>query len=63
VTTTPDSKDTVKKVLDENDVDFIFASFTEVRGKSSAKLVPAAQLDNLFSSGAGFAGYAAGGIG
>jgi glutamine synthetase len=63
VTTTPDSKDTVKKVLDENDVDFIFASFTEVRGKSSAKLVPAAQLDNLFSSGAGFAGYAAGEIG
>src|SRR5699024_4417266 len=47
----------------EHDIEFIFASFTEVQGKSSAKLVPASQVEELFSEGVGFAGFAAGQIG
>ncbi|MGM0929672.1 MAG: type III glutamate--ammonia ligase [Actinomycetota bacterium] len=51
------------KTIEDQDLEFIFASFTEVRGKSSAKLVPASQVESLFTSGAGFAGFAAGEIG
>ncbi|MDI3329186.1 MAG: type III glutamate--ammonia ligase [Micrococcus sp.] len=58
-TTVPD----VKTVVDQCSIDFIFASFTEIRGKSSAKLVPSSQVDKLFTDGAGFAGFAAGEIG
>lgn len=53
----------VRRLVQEHDIEFIFASFTEVRGKSSAKLVPADHLDELFAHGAGFAGFAAGDIG
>lgn len=53
----------VRRLVDENNIDFIFASFTEVKGKSSAKLVPASYLEQLFAEGAGFAGFAAGDIG
>lgn len=57
------SLDAFKATLEQNDIEFIFASFTEVRGKSSAKLVPASHVDGLFADGAGFAGFAAGEIG
>lgn len=50
-------------MVDEHDIEFIFASFTDVLGKSSAKLVPARHLEELFAEGAGFAGFAAGQIG
>lgn len=53
----------VRRLVDEHDIEFIFASFTEVKGKSSAKLVPAAYLEEVFAEGAGFAGFAAGDIG
>jgi len=53
----------VRRLVDEHDIEFIFASFSEVRGKSNAKLVPAAHLEELFANGAGFAGFAAGDIG
>jgi len=59
----PESVEDVKKLIKEHDIEFIFASFTEVQGKSSAKLVPASQVDELFSEGVGFAGFAAGHIG
>ena len=59
----PESVEDVKKLIEEHDIEFIFASFTEVQGKSSAKLVPANQVDELFSEGVGFAGFAAGHIG
>ena len=50
-------------MVDEHGIEFIFASFTEVRGKANAKLVPTAHLEDLFATGAGFAGFAAGDIG
>lgn len=59
----PQSVEDVKKLIKEHDIEFIFASFTEVQGKSSAKLVPASQVEELFSEGVGFAGFAAGQIG
>src|SRR5690625_484231 len=59
----PETLEDVKKLIKEHDIEFIFASFTEVQGKSSAKLVPASQVDALFSEGVGFAGFAAGHIG
>src|SRR5690625_1754144 len=59
----PETLEDVKKLIKEHDIEFIFASFTEVQGKSSAKLVPASQVDQLFSDGVGFAGFAAGHIG
>ncbi|TDN75790.1 glutamine synthetase [Pseudonocardia autotrophica] len=58
-----ESLEEVRRVVEDNDIEFIFASFSEVRGKSSAKLVPVSQLDTLFGAGVGFAGYAAGEIG
>lgn len=53
----------VRRLVDEHGIEFIFASFTEVKGKSSAKLVPSAYLEEIFAEGAGFAGFAAGDIG
>jgi glutamine synthetase len=44
-------------------VEFYFAQFVDMYGRPSAKLVPAAYLDDLVSDGAGFAGFAAGEIG
>lgn len=55
--------DDVKKELKDNDIEFVFASFSEVRGKSNAKLVPADHIEALLKDGAGFAGLAAGDIG
>ena len=40
-------------------VEFYFAQFVDMYGRPSAKLVPAAYLDDLVSDGAGFAGFAA----
>lgn len=59
----PQSVDDVRRLVEDHDIEFVFASFSEVRGKSNAKLVPATQLDGLFTDGAGFAGFAAGEIG
>lgn len=61
--TTPQSADDVQEIIDSRGIDFVFASFTEVLGKSSAKLVPASYAGGLFTDGAGFAGFAAGEIG
>jgi glutamine synthetase len=44
-------------------VEFYFAQFVDMHGRPSAKLVPAACLDDLVTEGAGFAGFAAGDIG
>lgn len=58
-----ESIDDVRRIIKDNEIEFIFASFGEVRGKSNAKLVPASQVEDLFSQGVGFAGFAAGEIG
>src|SRR2546430_14505466 len=44
-------------------VEFYFAQFVDMYARPSAKLVPAAHLDDLVNAGAGFAGFAAGEIG
>src|SRR6058998_3145989 len=44
-------------------VEFYFAQFVDMYARPSAKLVPAANLEELVSDGAGFAGFAAGEIG
>jgi glutamine synthetase len=59
----PASVGEVKELIDRHDIEFIFAQFVEVTGKPCAKLIPAAYVDDLFSVGAGFAGFAAGEIG
>lgn len=60
---TPQTAEDVLALIDEHNIEFIFASFSEIRGKSNAKLVPAAHAKELLADGAGFAGFAAGEIG
>ena len=63
MTDTPQTLEDVRRLVEQQDIKFIFAQFVEVNGKPCAKLIPAAYLDELFENGAGFAGFAAGEIG
>jgi hypothetical protein len=53
----------VRKEVQERGIEFFFAQFVDMYARPSAKLVPAANLDDLAAEGAGFAGFAAGEIG
>jgi glutamine synthetase len=53
----------VRRRSEELGVEFYFAQFVDMYARPSAKLVPAANLDDLVQDGAGFAGFAAGEIG
>src|SRR5919112_1732095 len=55
--------DAIKRVVEQRGIEFFFAQFVDLYGRPSAKLVPAASLDDLVAEGAGFAGFAAGEIG
>src|SRR3712207_4253728 len=57
------SADDVRKLVSDQDIQFLFAQFVDMHGKPNAKLVPAHHLDDLLTDGAGFAGFAAGDIG
>ncbi len=57
------SVDAIRRISEERGVEFYFAQFVDMYARPSAKLVPAANLDDLLSEGAGFAGFAAGEIG
>ena len=57
------SADAIWKDMQARGTEFVFAQFVDMYGRPSAKLVPAAYLDDLVSDGAGFAGFAAGEIG
>ena len=59
----PQDHDDVRKIVKDNDIEFLFAQFVDMHGKPSAKLVPAHHIDDLLTEGAGFAGFAAGDIG
>jgi glutamine synthetase len=59
----PRSVEEVRKLVEEMGIEFIFAQFVEMYGKPNAKLIPANHLEDLFSEGAGFAGFAAGELG
>jgi glutamine synthetase len=53
----------IRKESERRGIEFYFAQFVDMYARPSAKLVPAANLDDLVSDGAGFAGFAAGEIG
>ena len=57
------SIDEIRRVAEERGIEFYFAQFVDMYARPSAKLVPAANLDELAKDGAGFAGFAAGEIG
>ena len=57
------SIDEIRRVAEERGIEFYFAQFVDMYARPSAKLVPAANLDELIKDGAGFAGFAAGEIG
>ncbi len=59
----PVTPDDLAALVSEREIEFFFAQFVDMHGKPSAKLVPAAHLDDLLSDGAGFAGFAAGEVG
>jgi glutamine synthetase len=53
----------VRKQIEKRKIEFLFAQFVDMYARPSGKLVPARHLDDLFTEGAGFAGFAAGEIG
>ena len=55
--------DDIRRESEERGIDFYFAQFVDMYARPSAKLIPAANLDDLVSDGAGFAGFAAGELG
>jgi glutamine synthetase len=59
----PQTVEDVRKRVDELGIEFLFAQFVEMHARPSAKLVPARHLEDLFTDGAGFAGFATGDIG
>jgi glutamine synthetase len=60
--TTPTVED-IRREAQGRGVEFFFAQFVDMYARPSAKLVPAANLDDLVQDGAGFAGFAAGELG
>src|SRR2546423_371724 len=55
--------DDIRARAQELGIEFYFAQFVDMYARPSAKLVPAACLDDLVTEGAGSAGFAAGEIG
>ncbi len=53
----------IRERVDSGELKFFFAQFVDMYARPSAKLVPAQNLDDLLTEGAGFAGFAAGEIG
>ncbi|MBA3332315.1 MAG: type III glutamate--ammonia ligase [Actinobacteria bacterium] len=53
----------IRALAQERGIEFYFAQFVDLYARPSAKLVPAASLDDLVAEGAGFAGFAAGELG
>src|SRR5215207_3393038 len=57
------SVEDIRQRAEERGVEFYFAQFVDMYARPSAKLIPAANFDELVADGAGFAGFAAGEIG
>jgi glutamine synthetase len=53
----------IREKAKSGEIEFFFAQFVDMYARPSAKLVPAAHLEDLLTEGAGFAGFAAGEIG
>lgn len=56
-------REQVRKRMKEDGIEFILAQFVDVHGGAKVKMVPAASLDDMIDSGAGFAGAAVWGVG
>ena len=56
VTVAVEGIETIRKEVAERGVEFIFAQFVDMHARPSAKLIPAAYLDDLVADGAGFRG-------
>ncbi|WP_273150802.1 type III glutamate--ammonia ligase [Methylophaga thiooxydans] len=52
-----------KKFLKDNDVKYVLAQFVDIHGVAKVKSVPAAHLESILTTGAGFAGGAIWGMG
>lgn len=52
-----------KQKFEQDKIQFLLASFSDLNGASRAKLVPANRLESVCKSGAGFAGFAVGDLG
>jgi len=52
-----------KELLDKHSVKFVLAQFVDIHGVAKTKSVPAAHLNDVLTDGAGFAGFAAWGMG
>jgi glutamine synthetase len=63
MTTQVPSLDEIRDKVKKGEIEFFFAQFVDMYARPSAKLVPAAHLEDLLTEGAGFAGFAAGEIG
>jgi glutamine synthetase len=55
--------DEARKWLKETNIKFILAQFVDIHGSAKAKAVPVSHLDDVLTSGAGFAGFAIWGLG
>lgn len=53
----------IARIADEKNIDFFFAQYVNIYGVANAKLVPAVHLEELVTTGACFAGFAAVGFG
>jgi glutamine synthetase len=56
-------RDQVKDCLQRDQIDYLLVQFVDVHGAPKVKMVPAAALDDVAASGAGFAGGAVWGMG
>ena len=56
-------RESVRKQLDEREIEFLLAQFVDVHGTAKVKMVPRASFDDLIDVGAGFAGAAVWGAG
>jgi glutamine synthetase len=52
-----------KKFIEDNDVKYVLAQFVDIHGAAKTKSVPASHLMDVVEDGAGFAGFAAWGLG
>ena len=53
----------IARIIDEKNIEFLFAQYVNIYGVANAKLVPANHLEDLVTDGACFTGFAAVGFG
>ena len=52
-----------KALIKEHDIEYVLAQFVDIHGVAKTKSVPIAHLEDVLTDGAGFAGFAAWGMG